>query len=135
MLGQAGVVGFIDTLPVIKKAHVKSPLVFPNPLLLTSSGVPSFSQTSLFSACKGEIAQGAHQAHHDVKNLISILETDSIKKVFQIPLQHQGFACLLSSTLPKEPRKRKQPQACPECGAKRHVASNPCSKNKKSVKE
>ena len=133
MLKEIGACDYLDTLHVIKRAQKSADLKFLHPLLKTKSGGDSLSQTSLFAATKGAVPPGAHQADFDVQNLLSILSSDPLKPFFTEATPVLPLSELLTKKKkcqggPKKPRK--PAVACTECGKKRHVSTNPCSKNK-----
>jgi len=83
MLNHAGVLGFVDTLEVIRGLQRQQKLKFPNKFLKTKAGKDSLSQTSIYSAIHGKLPDGAHQADSDVLNLINIVAYSTLIKAFR----------------------------------------------------
>jgi len=129
MLESIGVVGFVDSLEVIRGLQRQKSLSFPSNLLKTKGGRESLSQTSLFHAIHGQIPQGAHQADADALNLISIIGHKSLIKAFKRATPTPIAAIFEKVVKPPKTLRKRNP--CPECGKKRHTAKNQCSLKKK----
>jgi len=119
MLETIGVVGFVDSLEVIRGLQRQKSLSFQSNLLKTKGGRESLSQTSLFHAIHGQIPDA------DALNLISIIGHKSLIKAFKRATP-TPIAAIFEKVV-KRPKTLRMRNPCPECGKKRHTAKSQCS--------